>query len=93
MSESPGWLGAEETGGKKKGKSSKKNVNAAGAADPSSAGPTDTTADRTALISARLKAIYRKAVLPVEKRYRYDYFFESPLLTDTEFDGKLVLTL
>lgn len=48
------------------------------------------SADRTALISAKLKAIYRKAVLPVEKRYRYDYFFESPLLTDVEFDGELV---
>lgn len=50
--------------------------------------PSD-SADRTALISAKLKAIYRKAVLPVEKRYRYDYFFESPLLTDVEFDGEL----
>jgi EH domain-containing protein 1 len=48
----------------------------------------DEAADRTALISAKLKAIYRTAVLPVEKRYRYDYFFESPLLTDVEFDGK-----
>ena len=51
--------------------------------------PSD-SADRTALISAKLKAIYRKAVLPVEKRYRYDYFFESPLLTDVEFDGEFV---
>ncbi len=49
----------------------------------------DEAADRTALISAKLKSIYRTAVLPVEKRYRYDYFFESPLLTDVEFDGKL----
>jgi hypothetical protein len=48
----------------------------------------DETADRTAMISAKLKSIYRKAVLPVEKRYRYDYFFESPLLTDVEFDGE-----
>mmetsp|Transcript_20976 Transcript_20976/g.30224 ORF Transcript_20976/g.30224 Transcript_20976/m.30224 type:complete len:177 (+) Transcript_20976:87-617(+) len=49
---------------------------------------TDESADRTAMISARLKSIYRRAVLPVEKRYRYDYFFESPLLTDVEFDAK-----
>ena len=46
------------------------------------------TADRTAMISAKLKSIYRKAVRPLEKRYRYDYFFESPLLTDVEFDAK-----
>lgn len=43
--------------------------------------------DRTAVITARLKQIYRKSVLPVEKRYKYDYFYESPLLTDVEFDG------
>jgi hypothetical protein len=24
----------------------------------------------------------------VEKRYKYDYFYESPLLTDAEFDGE-----
>ena len=45
-------------------------------------------ADRTSVITARLKTIYRKTVLPVEKRYQYDYFFESPLLTDVEFDGE-----
>ena len=54
-----------------------------------SRGVPDEAADRTALISAKLKSIYRTAVLPVEKRYRYDYFFESPLLTDVEFDGEL----
>lgn len=43
--------------------------------------------DRTSVITARLKQIYRKSVLPVEKRYKYDYFYESPLLTDVEFDG------
>jgi EH domain-containing protein 1 len=48
----------------------------------------DEIADRTAVITARLKTIYRKTVLPVEKRYRYDYFYESPLLTDVEFDGE-----
>eukprot|EP00978_Attheya_sp_CCMP212_P000004 scaffold9_cov58-Attheya_sp.AAC.4 len=42
--------------------------------------------DRTALVSARLKQIYRKAVFPVEKRHRYDYFYESPFLTDVEFE-------
>jgi len=45
-------------------------------------------ANRTSAITARLKQIYRKSVLPVEKRYRYDYFYESPLMTDVEFDAK-----
>jgi EH domain-containing protein 1 len=44
--------------------------------------------DRSAAIAARLKQIYQKSILPVEKKYRYDYFFESPLLSDVEFDGK-----
>ena len=48
-------------------------------------------ADRTALVAARLKSIYTKHVLPVEKRYQYEYFFESPLLSDVEFDGKSCL--
>jgi hypothetical protein len=47
----------------------------------------DEIADRTAVITARLKTIYRKVVLPVEKRYQYDYFYESPFLSDSEFDG------
>lgn len=51
-------------------------------------GGTDDIANRTANIAAHLKKIYRKSVLPVEKRYKYDYFYESPLLTDIEFDGK-----
>lgn len=46
--------------------------------------------DRSAAISAKLKQIYSKSILPVEKKYRYDYFFESPLLTDVEFDGALL---
>lgn len=46
--------------------------------------------DRSAAISARLKQIYQKSILPVEKKYRYDYFFESPLLSDVEFDGKFI---
>ena len=53
----------------------------------------DEVADRTAMISSRLKSIYKKSVEPVEKRFRYDYFFESPFLTDVEFDGKLQLAL
>jgi len=44
--------------------------------------------DRTAIVSSRLKAIYRKSVLPLEKRFRYDYFYESPILKDVEFDSK-----
>jgi len=45
-------------------------------------------AERTALISARLKTMYKKSILPVEKRFRYDYFYESPMLSDIEFDSK-----
>lgn len=51
-------------------------------------GATDEIADRTSVITGRLKSIYRKSVLPVEKKYRYDYFYESPLLSDVEFDGE-----
>jgi hypothetical protein len=59
-------------------------------ASEASAGPPvrDEIADRTSVITARLKTIYRKTVLPVEKRYQYDYFYESPFLSDTEFDGE-----
>jgi len=49
-------------------------------------------ADKTAMISARLKQIYQKSVLPCEKKYRYDYFYDSPLLSDVEFDGKRLLS-
>ena len=52
-------------------------------------GGADEIADRTANIAAHLKRLYRKSVLPVEKKYRYDYFYDSPLLTDVEFDCKL----
>jgi hypothetical protein len=58
----------------------------------SSSGATDEIADRTSVITARLKTIYRKAVLPVEKKYTYEYFYESPLLTDIEFDGTYAQT-
>ena len=53
--------------------------------------PNDEVSDRTAVITGRLKQIYRKTVLPVEKRYKYDYFYESPYLSDVEFDGAFVL--
>jgi hypothetical protein len=43
--------------------------------------------DRTLKVCARLRELYQKSILPVEKRYRYDYFFDSPLLSDVEFDG------
>ncbi|KAG7364564.1 cytoskeletal-regulatory complex EF hand domain containing protein [Nitzschia inconspicua] len=48
----------------------------------------DEVSDRTSVITGRLKQIYRKVVLPVEKRYKYDYFYESPYLSDVEFDAK-----
>lgn len=60
----------------------------AGAGSPSVGGGGDEVADRTAIITAKLKQIYRKTVLPVEKKYQYDYFYESPLMTDVEFDGE-----
>jgi hypothetical protein len=58
-----------------------------------SGGPTatDELTGRTAVITARLKQVYRKSVYPVEKRYKYDYFYESPLMTDVEFDGEITL--
>lgn len=54
---------------------------------PSADAP-DAIADRTHKIAEKLKALYKKSILPVEKKYRYDYFFESPLLSDVEFDGE-----
>jgi hypothetical protein len=60
----------------------------AAAAGAGGAPQADEVNDRTAFITGRLKAIYRKTVLPVEKRYQYDYFYESPFLTDVEFDGE-----
>lgn len=48
----------------------------------------DSNADRSSKVQARLKTIYKKTLLPVEKRFQYDYFYESPLLTDVEFDSK-----
>jgi hypothetical protein len=50
----------------------------------------DSTAERSSKVQSRLKQIYRKTVLPVEKRFRYDYFYESPFLSDCEFDCEYV---
>lgn len=58
------------------------------AQSPKSGKTIDQTADRTAIVAARLKKLYKSSVYPVEKKYRYDYFFESPLLSDVEFDAK-----
>lgn len=63
-------------------------MNTSAAAAGGNSGVTDEIADRTSVITARLKTIYRKSVLPVEKKCSYDYFYESPLLTDIEFDAK-----
>jgi len=51
-------------------------------------GSGDEALDKTNRVSARLKAIYKDNILPAEKRYRYDFFYESPYLTDVEFDAK-----
>eukprot|EP00542_Grammatophora_oceanica_P018357 CAMPEP_0194028314 /NCGR_PEP_ID=MMETSP0009_2-20130614/2316_1 /TAXON_ID=210454 /ORGANISM="Grammatophora oceanica, Strain CCMP 410" /LENGTH=584 /DNA_ID=CAMNT_0038667665 /DNA_START=12 /DNA_END=1766 /DNA_ORIENTATION=- len=80
----PSW--ASDAPPKSARKSSKRNVS--GSSQKSSGPASQETADRTNMIAAKLKNIYRKAVLPVEKRYKYDYFYESPLLTDVEFDAK-----
>ena len=61
------------------------------AATSSGGGAEEDLASRTANVSAHLKRIYRKSVLPVEKRYQYDYFYESPFLTDVEFEGRNLL--
>ena len=48
----------------------------------------DEIAIKTNKVSTKLKAIYKDNILPAEKRYQYDYFYESPFLTDVEFDAK-----
>jgi hypothetical protein len=53
----------------------------------------DPVADKTAIIAARLKQIYTKSVLPCEKRFQYDYFYESPFMSDVEFDGTYIRLL
>ena len=62
-------------------------ASAAAASGGSGVPVVDEVADRTSIITGRLKTIYRKTVLPVEKRFQYDYFYESPFMTDVEFDG------
>lgn len=48
----------------------------------------DEAVNKTQRVSAQLKAIYKDNILPAEKRYQYDYFYESPFLSDVEFDAK-----
>lgn len=54
----------------------------------SSNGVSDEVINKTNKVSAKLKAIYKDNILPSEKRFQYDYFYESPFLTDVEFDAK-----
>lgn len=56
--------------------------------DSSSKNTMNETSDRSSKVQSRLKQIYSKTVLPVEKRFQYDFFYESPFLTDVEFDSK-----
>lgn len=59
------------------------------AMSPAPGGNSDNDAmRRTNSVNEKLKSIYRDNVLPAEKRYRYDFFYESPYLTDVEFDAK-----
>eukprot|EP00585_Thalassiosira_rotula_P007254 CAMPEP_0196132826 /NCGR_PEP_ID=MMETSP0910-20130528/2286_1 /TAXON_ID=49265 /ORGANISM="Thalassiosira rotula, Strain GSO102" /LENGTH=548 /DNA_ID=CAMNT_0041392467 /DNA_START=184 /DNA_END=1830 /DNA_ORIENTATION=- len=51
-------------------------------------GNADDAINKTNIVSTKLKAIYKDNILPAEKRYRYDFFYESPHLTDVEFDAK-----
>jgi len=51
-------------------------------------GPDEVAINKTNRVNTQLKAIYKDNILPAEKRYRYDYFYESPFLTDVEFDAK-----
>jgi len=48
----------------------------------------DDAARKTNKVNEQLKSIYKNNVLPAEKRYRYDFFYESPHMTDVEFDAK-----
>lgn len=58
------------------------------AMSPGAGGASDELISKTIKVSTKLKAIYKDNILPAEKRYRYDYFYESPYLTDVEFDSK-----
>jgi len=48
----------------------------------------DEVISKTNKVSHKLKEMYKNNILPAEKRYRYDFFYESPHLTDVEFDAK-----
>ena len=48
----------------------------------------DEASNKASIVAGKLKAIYKTNILPAEKRYQYDFFYESPFLTDTEFDAK-----
>ena len=75
------------SGGGASARKSKKKMGGNSVAAAQSQAEMDEVADRTAVIANRLKDLYAKSVHPVEKRYQYDYFFESPFMTDVEFDG------
>ena len=49
----------------------------------------DEVISKTNKVSHKLKEMYKNNILPAEKRYRYDFFYESPHLTDVEFDNVL----
>lgn len=88
----PSWASEPEPrasmGGGSSGRSkSKKKIGGSSPSAAQSKAEMDEVADRTAVIASRLKDLYAKSVHPVEKRYQYDYFFESPFMTDVEFDG------
>uniref|UniRef100_A0A7S4JNC5 Calmodulin n=1 Tax=Odontella aurita TaxID=265563 RepID=A0A7S4JNC5_9STRA len=83
--DAPSWAAAAAD---YSGSASSRNMGSSTREIASTSSPRDDVADRTAMLSARLKQIYKKAVYPVEKRHRYDYFYESPFLTDVEFDSK-----
>lgn len=93
MPENPSWASDPEprpgmTSSGPSSRKSKKKIGGNSAQVAASTAEMDEVADRTAVIANRLKEIYSKSVHPVEKRYSYDYFFESPFMTDVEFDGK-----
>jgi len=42
---------------------------------------------QTENVVSKLQKIYKRLILPAEKKYNYQYFF-SPYLTDAEFESK-----
>lgn len=57
-------------------------------ASPRSGEGGDDATRKTNKVNEQLKSIYKNNILPAEKRYRYDFFDESPYMTDVEFDAK-----